>query len=104
MRSTLPRAILIAAVLSTIPACGGPSLEARENRKTFEMLLTAISLKNQKELERDARRIEERHASGVLSNARYRELVNMIAKARAGGWGEAEEMAYAFRGAYPYFE
>lgn len=104
MPRTLPRASLLALLLLPLPACGGPSPDERENRKALEMLLTAISLKNPKELEKDARRIDERHASGALSDSRYGELSEMIAKARAGDWGGAEEMAYAFREKNPYFK
>jgi hypothetical protein len=84
--------------------CGGPSVEERENRKTFEFLLTAVSLKNAKELEKDAKRIEERHVAGKLSDARHQELQGIIDKARAGNWVEAENLAYAFREARPFFK
>ena len=75
-----------------------------ENRKSFEFLLTAVSLKNAKELEKDAKRIDERHAAGKLSDARHRDLQAIVEKARAGDWGEAERMAYEFREAQPFFK
>ena len=87
-----------------LAGCGGPSDEERENRKAFEFLLTAVSMKNVKELEKDAKRIDERHAAGKLSDARHRDLQGIIEKARAGDWGEAERMAYAFREAQPFFK
>jgi len=90
--------------LLVLAGCGGPSDDERENRKSFEFLLTAISLKNAKELDKDARRIDERHAAGKLSDARHRDLQAIIEKARAGDWGEAERMAYEFREAQPYFK
>lgn len=90
--------------LLVLAGCGGPSEEERENRKTFEFLLTAVSLKNVKELEKDAKRIEARHAAGKLSDARHRDLQGIIEKARAGNWGEAERLAYAFREAQPFFK
>ena len=89
--------------LLVLAGCG-PSSEERENRKTFEFLLTAVSLKNAKELEKDAKRIEERHAAGKLSGARHRDLQGIIEKARTGDWGEAERMAYEFREAQPFFK
>lgn len=97
IRRTLFFALLVVA------GCA-PSEDARENRKSFEFLLTAVSLKNPKELEKDAQRIDDRHAAGKLSDARYRELKSIIDKARAGQWGEAERMAYEFREAQPYFK
>lgn len=90
--------------LLVLAGCGGPSEEERENRKTFEFLLTAVSLKNVKELEKDAKRIEARHAAGKLSDARHRDLQGIIEKARVGNWGEAERLAYAFREAQPFFK
>ena len=98
------RAPVLAVLLLALSGCGGPSTEERENRKVFEMLLTAISLKNPKELEKDAKRIDERHAAGILSDARHRDLTEMIERARAGDWGKAEEMAYTFREERPFFK
>jgi hypothetical protein len=48
--------------------CGEPSVHERKNRREFEAMLTAITLKNKKELDKDTRRIEERNASGDLSD------------------------------------
>lgn len=96
------RSLFLALLL--ISGCGGPSDDERENRKSFECLLTAVSLKSAKELEKDAQRIDERHAAGKLSDARYAELKAIVDKARAGQWGEAERMAYEFRETRPYFK
>ena len=90
--------------LLLLGGCGEPSEDERENRKSFEFLLTAVSLKNPKELEKDANRIAERHAAGKLSDARHRDLQAIVEKARAGNWGEAERMAYEFREAQPFFK
>ena len=95
--------LVLCGLLSVVAGCGGPSSEQRENRKAFEMLLTAVTLKNTKELEKDAKRIDDRHAAGQLSDAGHRELREIIDKARAGNWGDAEEQAYKFREAQPYF-
>jgi hypothetical protein len=87
-----------------LAGCSGePSERELKNRRELEALLTAVSLKNKKELDRDARRIEERRASGELSEAPYRALQAIIEKARAGDWGAAEEQAYRFREASPFF-
>lgn len=94
----------LACLLLLLGGCGGPSTEERENRKAFEFLLTAISLKNSKELEKDAQRIEERHSAGKLSDDRHRDLQGIIEKARAGDWGEAERLAYEFREKQPFFK
>jgi hypothetical protein len=68
-----------------------------QNARAFEALLTAVSLKNEKELERDAKLIDERRAAGELGTSEYREIKEIIAKARAKDWASAERDAYALR-------
>lgn len=97
------RAIVLGVLALAVAGCGGPSDVERENRKAFEMLLTAVTLKNAKELEKDAARIEERHSGGQLSDPRHKDLLGIIEKARAGHWEDAEKMAYEFREARPFF-
>ena len=87
-----------------VAGCGGPSPRELKNRQEFEALLTAVSLKNKVELEKDARRIEERHASGELSDAGHDDLLAIIGKARGGDWAGAETRAYEFRENRPYFQ
>lgn len=90
------RAILGAAL--TLAGCGGePSEREVENGRAFEALLTAVSLRNPMELEGDARVIDDRHAAGVLSDAVYRELREVVDRARARDWPGAEARAYKFR-------
>lgn len=90
-----------AAVLGLVTALAGcgrePSHRAVENARAFEALLTAVSLKHDKEVERDAKAIEQRHAAGELSDAKYRDLAEIIAMARAKDWSGAEKRAYEFR-------
>ncbi len=89
---------LIFALWAAFSGCGGePSHREVQNARTFEALLTAVSLKNAKELERDATLIERRHASGEISDANHRALRAIVAKARSGDWQGAETQAYAFR-------
>lgn len=91
-------------LLLALGGCGGPSGDERENRKSLEMLLTAISIRSPKELEKDAKRIEGRHEAGVLSDRSHSRLAEIIEQARSGDWGKAEELAYAFREEQPYFK
>ena len=83
----------IAILILAVTGCGEPSARELKNRQEFEALLTAVSLKSKTELELDARRIEARHTTGELSEARYQDLQQIIAKARDGRWGEAETQA-----------
>ena len=81
-----------------LAGCGGePSQREVKNARAFEALLTAVSLKNETEVERDAKLIDERHASGEISDANYREIAEIIEKARAKDWAGAEKRAYEFR-------
>jgi hypothetical protein len=84
--------------------CGEPSVRELKNRRELEALLTAISLKNQKELDKDIQRIEERHNSGELSDASYKDLSEIIKKARGGDWSGAEKQAYEKRESTPFFD
>jgi hypothetical protein len=82
----------------TLFGCGsGPTEREVLNARTFESLLTAVSLKHEKEAENDSRAIEERHAGGEISEGSYRDLAEIIEKARAKDWAGAEKRAYQFR-------
>src|SRR5262249_16484879 len=96
-------ALLIGFLLAT-SGCGGPSEREYKNRRELEALLTAVSLRNKKELEKDARRTDDRHACGELSDGFHHDLQEIIAKARAGDWGSAEKGAYEFREQNPFFK
>lgn len=91
-------ASVLFAGLMALAGCGGePSRRRIQNARAFEALLTAVSLKHDQEVEKDAKLIEERHTSGELSDAKYRDLAEIIEKARAKDWAGAEKRAYEFR-------
>ena len=95
---------LVALVLSlALTGCGEPSARALKNRQEFEALLTAVALKNETELEKDAKRLDARRASGELSEARFKDIQEIITQARNGHWAEAERRAYEFRERQPFF-
>ncbi len=95
------RTVLFSALLALaagLAGCGRePTGREVKNAQAFEALLTAISLKNAKEIEGDAALIEERHTSGQISEGKYKELAEIISKARAKDWSGAEMQAYEFR-------
>jgi hypothetical protein len=91
-------------VLPPASGCGEPSPRDLKNRQELEALLTAVSLKQGRELEKDARRIEDRHAAGELSDGRFQDLQSIIEKARTGHWAAAEKQAYEFRESHPFFQ
>ncbi len=98
------RPTLLAGFVLAVLGCGEPSEREYKNRRELEALLTAVSLKNKKELEKDARRMADRYASGELSDASYNVLEAIVAAARAGDWSSAEKQAYAFREQAPFFK
>jgi hypothetical protein len=95
--------LLLAGLLLPLAGCGEPSIRELKNRRELEALLTAVSLRNEKELAKDAKRIEARHASGELSEARYTDLQAIVKQAQAGDWLGAEKRAYEFREQRPFF-
>jgi hypothetical protein len=99
-------ATLLAGLLLmlTLVGCGDPSIRELKNRRELEALLTAIVLKNKKELDKDVLRIEDRHTSGELSDDGFKDLQEIIKKAQAGDWAGAEKLAYELRESKPYFK
>src|SRR3984893_11149260 len=92
------RAIVVAGMVLALAGCSGePSDREVKNARAFEALLTAVSLKNEKELAQDAKLIDERHAAGELSEGKYKEILGIVEKARAKDWSGAEKRAYEFR-------
>jgi hypothetical protein len=88
----------------SLAGCGEPSVRELKNRRELEALLTAISLKNQKELDKDIGRIDDRHTSGELSDPSYKRLQEIIRKAKEGDWAGAEKQAYELRESKPFFD
>ena len=91
--------------LFLIAGCSGePSSRELKNRQEFEALLTAISLKDSKQLAADARRIDDRHGLGELSDEGYNDLTALIRQARGGDWAGAEARAYKVPRAQALFQ
>ena len=88
----------------TVSGCGEPSVRELKNRRELEALLTAISLRSQKELDRDIQRIENRHAAGELSDQSHKDHRQIITKAQGGDWAGAEKQAYEMRKSKPFFQ
>jgi hypothetical protein len=102
-RSHKSRTTVLASLVLLLGGCGEPSVRELKNRRELEALLTAISLRNTKELHKDIQRIEDRHASGELSDESYKDLQAIAEKAQAGDWGGAEKRAYELRESKPFF-
>jgi hypothetical protein len=103
-RSHKSRTILLVWLVLLLTGCGEPSVRELKNRRELEALLTAVSLRNRKELDKDIQRIEDRHASGELSDESYEDLRKIIEKAQGGDWAGAEKQAYEMRESKPFFQ
>ena|SRR5581483_4398223 len=93
---------LVVAVLACLGGCGEPSEEARQNRRVVDAVLTAVTTKNRKELDKDAALWDKRLADGVLSEKPYKAVKASIEKAKAGDWAGAEDDLYKFRESNPF--
>lgn len=93
---------LVLAVLACLGGCGQPSEEARQNRRLLDAVLTAVTTKNRKELDKDEALLHKRHSEGRLSDKPYQTLKASIEKARSGEWGRAEDELYKYRESDPF--
>ena len=99
---TIHHACLLLGCTVLASGCRGPTEAERDNRRVLDAILTAITLKNPRLLEDDARRARTRHEAGQLNDEDYRAMEAIIAKARAGDWFGAETDGYAFRKQHPF--
>lgn len=97
------RGTAIVVTLAMLAAsCRQPSAKDRDNSRLVECVLTAITLRNARLLEDDAKWAAERHESGQLADDDYREIEAIINQARKGDWLAAEEDGYRFRERRPF--
>jgi hypothetical protein len=99
---TIRNACLLLGFAVLASGCGGPTEVERDNRRVLDAILTAITLKNPRLLEDDARRARTRYEAGQLKDDDYRAMEAIIDKARAGDWSDAETDGYAFRKQHPF--
>ena len=92
--------VLTLALFAT--GCGGPTEVDRDNRRVLDATLTAITIKNARLLEDDAKRAKARHDAGQLSDEEYEGMEAIINQARAGDWHGAEKAGYEFRKKHPF--
>lgn len=86
----------------SLGGCGGVSESERDNRRLLEAILTAISLRNEKELLQDERLLERRRAAGQLSEESFQAIQQIVAKAKGHDWQRAENELYEYRKATPF--
>jgi hypothetical protein len=93
---------LLVCVSLGLAGCGKPSEDARQNRRVVDAVLTAVTVKSRKQLDKDAALWDKRLADGLVSERCHQAVKECIDKARAGDWGGAEDALYKFREAEPF--
>lgn len=88
--------------LLSLGGCGGVSESQRDNRRLLDAILTAISLRNEKELLQDERLLEQRRAASQLSEESFQAIQQIVDKAKSHDWQQAEEELYEYRKAAPF--
>ena len=94
--------VTAAGTLVGVCGCGKPSEDARQNRRLVDAVLTAVTMKNRTELDKDAALWDKRLADGNLKERPHKAVTACIAKARAGDWAAAEKDLYQFRESDPF--
>lgn len=89
-------------MLFGMTGCGQPTEDARQNRRLADALLTAVTVKNVKELDKNKALIDKRRTDAVMSEANHKLLTEIYAVAKAGKWSEAEDALYTFRESVPF--
>ncbi len=94
--------VLVLCFAGVFAGCSNPSDESRQNRRVVDAVLTAVTLKNTKELDRDTVLLDKRLADGLLAERHHKAVKAIIEKAKAGNWREAEDELYSFRESCPF--
>lgn len=104
--SNHPRRMILLALtftaLAGVIGCGQPTEDARQNRRLTDALLTAVTTKNVKELDKCKSLIDKRRTDGLLSEAHHKKLSDLFTQAKSGKWSEAEDGLYKFRESEPF--
>lgn len=98
-RATVTFAVCVSLVIA---GCGKPTEDARQNRRVVDAVLTAVTVKSRKQLDKDAALWDKRLADGLVSERCHKAVRECIEKARAGDWGGAEDSLYKFRETEPF--
>ena len=97
----LPTLLLIAAGLVS-NGCGGPSETTRDNRRLLDAILTAVTIRDGKELSKDRQLLDTRRETGKLSKNSFSVLDEAVTQAESGNWTSAEVRLYDFRKRMPF--
>ncbi|MEO2088345.1 MAG: hypothetical protein ABGY75_02470 [Gemmataceae bacterium] len=96
------RLLFAVLLVGALGGCGKPTEDARQNRRLVDALLTAVTVRNPKEMEKCKGLLDKRRADGVLSESSHQRLLEIFAQAKSGKWSEAEDALYRFRESDPF--
>lgn len=82
--------------------CSRPAEAQRDNRRLMDAILTAVVIRNPKELAKDKELLEARRQEGKMSKASFESLQKLIVEAEAGKWESAEKGLYEIRTKLPF--
>jgi hypothetical protein len=94
--------LVLIVVALMVNGCGGPSETARDNRRLMDAILTAITIRNNKELSNDLQLLNSRRDAGKLSKESFSILCGAVSQAETGDWIAAEQQLYDFRKQTPF--
>lgn len=95
--------LLAPVVLSlSIIGCNRPTETQRDNRRLMDAILTAVVIRNPKELANDRELLETRLKEGKISKTSFESFQKLIVEAEAGRWESAEKGLYEIRGRLPF--
>lgn len=86
----------------SLTGCSRPTEARRDNRRLLDAILTAVVIRNTKELGKDKELLEGRRKDGKLSQASFDEIQKLIAEAEEGKWEAAEKGLYKLRKESPF--
>ena len=98
----LHRLMLVVPACFLFIGCSRPSETTRDNRRLFDAILTAVIIKNPKELSKDKELLEQRRKDGKLSQTTCDSIQGLISTAEKGEWDAAEKGLYELRKKQPF--
>lgn len=100
--SRCQKLLAIVALSLSVVGCNRPAETQRDNRRLMDAILTAVVIRNPKELAKDKELLETRRQEGKMSKTSFESLQKLIVEAEAGKWESAEKGLYEIRGKLPF--
>lgn len=93
---------ILAICVSLLVGCGRPTETARDNRRLFDAILTAVTIRNRDQLLKDKKLLDTRRENAQLSAESHATITHAIDTAAGGDWSAAEAELYKFREQVPF--